>query len=58
MTESNEQWKSGGDCEKCRRQAYCGAKCKARIDRETAELNNLVSKAFSKATQHVFGKRS
>ena len=25
---SNEQWKSDGDCSKCRRQKYCSTICK------------------------------
>ena len=29
-----EQWKSGGDCGKCRRKEYCGAKCRERRKRE------------------------
>lgn len=24
----NEQWKTGGDCNKCRRQSYCNKPCK------------------------------
>lgn len=24
----NEQWKDGGDCNKCRRQKYCNKPCK------------------------------
>jgi len=24
----NEQWKGGGDCNKCRRQSYCHKPCK------------------------------
>lgn len=24
----NEQWKVGGDCEKCLRKNYCGSQCK------------------------------
>lgn len=54
----NEQWKSGGDCTKCRRQSYCGTKCKEKKNRETEEVNFIVSKAFTKATKAVFGDRS
>ena len=31
---STEQWKSGGDCGKCRRKEYCGAKCRESRKRE------------------------
>ena len=27
-TDRPEQWKSGGDCGKCRREKYCGTPCK------------------------------
>ena len=26
---TSEQWKHGGDCEKCRRKNYCSKPCKA-----------------------------
>ena len=29
MQNSSEQWKSGGDCGQCRREKYCGTKCRA-----------------------------
>ena len=29
MSESADQWLSGGDCSKCRRQNYCHKQCKA-----------------------------
>lgn len=29
--ETNEQWKSGGDCSKCRRNKYCSKPCKESI---------------------------
>lgn len=28
MNTSTEQWKSDGDCTKCRKQNYCGKVCK------------------------------
>ena len=44
MSES-EQWKSGGDCGKCRRKGYCGAKC-----RENRTRTKLLEKeAFLRA---------
>lgn len=29
MPQSNEQWLSGGDCNKCRKRKYCHTSCKA-----------------------------
>lgn len=31
---SNEQWKNGGDCTKCRRESYCKTLCTARKRKE------------------------
>ena len=28
MKDNNEQWKSGGDCSKCRRYKYCSKPCR------------------------------
>lgn len=33
MEESNERWKTDGDCSKCRRKLYCGKDCKAAVNR-------------------------
>ena len=35
MADNNEQWKNGGDCQKCRRRAYCKKECReARLYRQ------------------------
>lgn len=31
IEDNNEQWKSGGDCSKCRRNKYCSKPCKENI---------------------------
>lgn len=35
---STEQWKGGGDCGACRRQAYCGTPCRAKKVRLAQEI--------------------
>ena len=49
----SEQWKSGGHCETCRRERYCGTECTARkkLKKMQAERDALqiVLEAFKKA---------
>lgn len=48
-----EQWKSGGHCEMCRRESYCGTECTARkkLKKLQAERDALkiMLEAFKKA---------
>lgn len=48
-----EQWKSGGHCEMCRRESYCGTECTARkkLKKLQAERDALkiMMEAFKKA---------
>ena len=50
---STEQWKSGGHCEMCRRESYCGTECTARkkLKKLQAERDALkiMLEAFKKA---------
>lgn len=46
MSES-EQWKSGGDCGKCRREKYCGAKCRERRRIETLREKEAFLRAMT-----------
>lgn len=39
---SNEQWKTGGDCTLCRRQNYCTKKCKQHKQKIDREINTLI----------------
>ena len=41
-----EQWKRGGDCNKCRRKKYCGTPCKASGERKEALLHKAFTDAF------------
>lgn len=36
INENSDQWKHGGDCDKCRRKKYCGTPCKASGERKEA----------------------
>lgn len=40
----NEQWKSDGNCELCRRRKYCGRDCKAAKER----AERILGEAFSR----------
>lgn len=46
---TNEQWKSGGNCSKCRRQKYCSHECRERRNRLRRELEGVVVGKFSEA---------
>ncbi len=50
---SPEQWKSGGHCEMCRREKYCGTECKARRMRKALQAERdalqIMLEAFKKA---------
>lgn len=46
---NNEQWKSGGDCEQCRRRNYCSKEC----TEHKKMLNELIATAF---TKYMFNK--
>ena len=50
---NTEQWKSGGHCEMCRRESYCGTECTARkkLKKLQAERDALqiMLEAFKKA---------
>lgn len=41
---NKEQWKSGGDCNKCRKQNYCSHECRAFRKRLEIEFNTFVAK--------------
>ena len=38
----NEQWKTDGICEKCRRNKYCSKRCKANQNRTNAEIVSAI----------------
>lgn len=40
--ESNEQWKVGGDCRKCRRRNYCKKVCRANRDYERRTMQAII----------------
>ena len=40
--QENEQWKSNGDCYKCRRKSYCSKKCTVKKNREHLMLENAI----------------
>ena len=47
--DNSEQWKHGGDCDKCRRKKYCGTPCRASVERDKAFVAGLVAEAFVNA---------
>lgn len=46
---SNEQWKQGGDCSKCRRQKYCKKKC--------SENKRVIDRVVREAAAEILGDR-
>lgn len=42
MEDNNEQWKSGGDCSKCRRHKYCSKPCKESIRARDSIIYNAI----------------
>lgn len=40
---SNEQWKTNGDCTKCRKQKYCSHQCTANKRATQKEITNIVT---------------
>lgn len=43
---NNEQWKTGGDCARCRRKNYCGTPCKAKKTQRDRFFVNAVVDSF------------
>lgn len=43
---NSDQWKHGGDCDKCRRKKYCGTPCRASGERREALLRQAYAEAF------------
>ena len=43
-----EQWKTDGDCSKCRRVKYCGATCMANKKATRQKMYQAMLKAFEK----------
>lgn len=53
--ERGDEWKAGGECSKCRREAYCNKKCKAAQKRSQVELGLAVGCAFAKVYARLHG---
>lgn len=51
--ENNEQWLSGGDCSKCRRQKYCKKPCALRKRIVKYETKRLAAKVMNEMTGGV-----
>ena len=49
---SNEQWKSGGDCSKCRRKKYCKKEC----SEHKRLVNRVIRQSAAKIITNVFMK--
>lgn len=45
---SNEQWKHGGNCDKCRREKYCSKPCSENKKRINKLINDKVAEFFVK----------
>lgn len=46
MENETEQWKSDGDCKKCRREPFCRKPCKAKKERGRSVLADAVAGLF------------
>lgn len=57
MTLNNEQWKSDGDCNLCRRQSYCNHLCKKKEARLTAEMLARVKEVMSKKQEDYYANQ-
>lgn len=40
--ENNEQWKGGGDCQKCRRAKYCKKECRAAREYKRRIISQII----------------
>jgi predicted nucleic-acid-binding Zn-ribbon protein len=50
----NEQWKSGGDCSKCRRQNYCSKECSQCSDRSSRMIKGKLIEYLNKKGFNTF----
>ena len=48
--ENNEQWKSGGNCNLCRRKNYCSKPCALAKRQQKAMLRGLVADTMNRMT--------
>ena len=46
---ANEQWLTDGNCQECRRRAYCSKRCKRNREARDRELHDLITSVFAKA---------
>lgn len=53
---NNEQWKNGGTCNKCRKQAYCGKKCTAHKRRVMYEMENFIREKMDEMSGGVYSQ--
>ena len=53
---SDEQWKNGGICSKCRKQAYCGKECTAHKRRVTYEVKNYIREKMDEMTGGAYSQ--
>lgn len=52
----DEQWKSGGRCNECRRQKYCSKPCKAHKVSVRNALYGLVTSKLDEQTNGMFSE--
>lgn len=52
--ETNERWKTDGDCSKCRRQNYCKTACKKQKQRTERWIASTVTQAMDERTGGAF----
>lgn len=50
---SNEQWKSGGDCTKCRKKEYCNKACSQNIQRRQAQVGRVIANIYAQAYERM-----
>lgn len=55
--ENNEQWKSGGNCNKCRRKNYCKKSCTLHKREEEYRAKSYIAGVMNEMTGGVMEKQ-
>lgn len=57
LIDEREQWKLGGDCNKCRRKEYCNKSCTANKKRVKRRAEAQVERLVGSVLYRMFGGR-
>lgn len=55
IPDESEQWKNGGDCNKCRRKKYCTKPCKLNRYRQKEHISKITYKMFGTTLMKLDG---